>query len=669
MRLQWIAGAGAESLRVRRLGEAVLCLMVGLIVLSVSRATLSTLAYRLNWSSQTVALIYIVPLIIALAANGYTLLRIHDRIILVCFCVLAASRTFAQATYIADVGTGGWRDVRIAASGLSSILIAVIFYRLVQILLITEEKRKQQVLDRLAESTSHRIGTNFLDGLVAAIVDVLQVRMAFVSEIDPESRAELILSSAAMAGESVSAGLRPGIELNQNDREHWQGETEESLFRIDLMDNAGQTVGCLGLMGVAAGSISPGQQSSLRIFAARAAAEILRVQADRRSSEMEAQMLHVQKLESLGVLAGGIAHDFNNLLQAISGSAAITSLMLPEFSEARKSNDQIQEIVEKGASMCHRLLAYAGRAVRTDTVCSLNAVVADTASIVQAARPDCSFALHLSSEPLRVLGDEAQLTQVIINLLTNAADSTEGESGRVEVRTAPGSSTSRMAEGLRLQEDGDYAIVEVIDNGCGIDDDAALKVFDPFYTSKGTGRGIGLAVVLGIVRDHHGDISFRARETGGTTFTVAFPLTGQAVKPAAKQSSPPSAEFSDRSVLLVDDDEAVLKTTRLLLEFAGMSVTTVGSGAEALRHVGQGQQPFDCILIDQTMPGLSGVETCERLRRTGVATPVILMSGFTGDDFDLQQPQVTFLSKPYAIKDLLAAIDKAISGARRSLAG
>lgn len=659
MRPQWMAGLGGESARVRLLGMAVLCLLTGLVVLSICRSTLSALESRLDWTDETTSLLYVIPLSLVVAVIGYTLIRVGDRMALSCFLVMVLCRTIVQITDIADIQSGPLRDTRIAASGVANILVVVVIYRLVRMLLDTEEQRKQLVLQRLAESTSHRIGTNFLEGLVAATVEILNVRLAFISEVDAETQSETILSSAAATGRDVPAALKSGSELTPDWSAQWQGDKGESLYRIDLTDQDGLSVGGLGLVCAESDHISPGQQSSLRIFAARASAEILRLQADRRSSDMEARMLHVQKLEGLGVLAGGIAHDFNNLLQAIGGYAALTDRLLPESSEAREANDQIHGIVRTGGSMCERLLAYAGRAVRADAVCDINEIAQETAKIVQAARTDCRVTLHLSSQPLRVWGDVAQLTQVVINLLTNAADAVQGRNGRIELRTAAGGAGSHMARGLQLTEDGDHAIIEVTDNGCGIDDHAVAKIFDPFYSTKGTGRGIGLAVVAGIVRDHHGDIAVRNHEDDRTTFRIAFPITDRVAEPAAKQARRPPAGLDSRSVLLVDDDDAVRTATRLLLEAAGIAVTTATSGQEAISQL-EADCPFDCILMDQTMPGLSGVETYQRLRGKGVTTPVILMSGFAAVDIDVQTPGVTFLSKPYVTQDLLSAMSTAI---------
>ncbi len=522
MKSQSMTSSTADSQRLTRLGYAVIYLITGVIVLNFARIALSALAMHLDWSGQTANLVYFGPLLAVLLFNGYTVIRIGDRTAGICYLLMGIILVAVHAMATADISDGPLQDLQTMLDGMVYILLSVIFYRVIRLLMNTDQQRKQRLLENLAWGTSHRVGTDFLSGLVSTIVETLNVQLAIVSEIDPESPHEMILSAAAATGQHIPDDLQPGEEVVCEETKLRHTTAGQSLYIIDLTDAEENPIGHLSLFHADSEEISPGQRSSLQVFASRASAELLRIRADRKSDEMEARMLQVQKLESLGVLAGGIAHDFNNLLHAIRSYAAVAGEVIPEKTEARTAIEQIEGVVDKGATMCNRLLAYAGRAVRCDDVCRINAIVTETAGIIQAARSDCHVTLRLSPRPLNVWGDATQLSQVVMNLLTNAADAIDGEHGEIEVCTTTGDHDCSLAGGMQLEDSGEYAFIEVNDNGCGIDDHFVMKIFDPFYTTKGKGRGIGLASVAGIVRDHQGDIAIRSERQIGTKFIVAL---------------------------------------------------------------------------------------------------------------------------------------------------
>jgi two-component system cell cycle sensor histidine kinase/response regulator CckA len=244
--------------------------------------------------------------------------------------------------------------------------------------------------------------------------------------------------------------------------------------------------------------------------------------------------------------------------------------------------------------------------------------------------------------------------------LINAADALDSGKGEIRASTCVSRSGATISNGLSLNDVDEYALVKISDNGCGITDDAKPKLFDPFFTTKGDGRGIGLAAVSGIVKAHRGDIGFTSEVGTGTTFAVAFPLTReQHENPASEAQAPERA--SNLRVLAVDDDELVLATTRLLLESASFDVSTANSGQTAVDLISRSDEDaFDIVLLDQTMPGLSGLETCEVLRNHGVDIPFILMSGFCKIGDIGQSEQVTYMSKPFSRQQLLDAISEAV---------
>jgi len=245
-----------------------------------------------------------------------------------------------------------------------------------------------------------------------------------------------------------------------------------------------------------------------------------------------------------------------------------------------------------------------------------------------------------------------------MNLLTNAVDSLKSLRGTIEVSTQIVVAGGVLPKSLQLENDCDYAVIYVTDTGCGISESARARIFDPFYTTKGQGHGIGLAAVAGIVKDHSGDITFDSRLSVGTSFTVALPLTHveDDVPGLTNRTSP---DVERLNVLLVDDDELVLTSMRMLLEAAGVLVTTSDCGSDALAIAEQRDSSFDVILLDQTMPGMSGLETCRMLRQRGVDSPVVLMSGFSEVNIDKSLDGVHFLGKPCSRTQLIDVLGNA----------
>lgn len=382
---------------------------------------------------------------------------------------------------------------------------------------------------------------------------------------------------------------------------------------------------------------------------------------------MKLRMLHVQKLESLGILAGGIAHNFNNLLQAIGSHASILRDDSLSGKKSARAARSIELIADKGAMLCDRLLTYAGRAIRDNDVCDVNRIVRDTIEIVEAARTDSRISITLAPDELFIWGDAAQLGQVLINLLTNAADATSGSMAQIHVQTSIVDDATTMPDSLTLSNDQQYVLIEFSDNGCGISPDDLPQIFDPFYTTKEQGRGIGLAAIASIVRDHGGEIAINSDQRIGTTFYLALPLTEKRSNESDHPVSETDAIPGQRRLLVVDDDELVQTSTQLLLKSIGAEVTTADSGEEALILCAGQDIPFDCIVMNQTMSGLSGLETCQRLRSMQDEVPVVLTSGYSKVDLHPELTRVRFLAKPATRQQLASAVTDAGSDGSRLL--
>ncbi|NLI46878.1 MAG: PAS domain S-box protein [Acidobacteria bacterium] len=383
-----------------------------------------------------------------------------------------------------------------------------------------------------------------------------------------------------------------------------------------------------------------------------------RAEAERQA--IEAQIQQSQKLESLGVLAGGIAHDFNNLLMVVLGHAEmiLTDHTLSE--QVRGNLADIEKAAQRASELCRQLLAYSGRGRFVIKPVDLNALIQELGRLLEVSiGKNAQVEYRLAEQILPVLADATQLRQVVLNLLTNAAEAMPASDGRITVTTACRHVEEAELEGMVLGqalEAGTYISLEVADTGCGMDPDTVARMFDPFFTTKFTGRGLGLAAVMGIVRSHNGAIACRSRRGAGTTIEVLLPaLTG------------PYSSLSDTGplgvrtwhgqglVLLADDDPQVRTVSRQMLEKLGLQVIAAADGVGAVELFRARSGEFACVLLDLMMPRLSVEEVLETIRQIAPAVPVVLMSGYSDEETARRfvgHNRLWFLQKPFKIKNI-----------------
>ena len=366
--------------------------------------------------------------------------------------------------------------------------------------------------------------------------------------------------------------------------------------------------------------------------------------------KLESQLREAQKLESLGLLAGGLAHDFNNLLVGVLGNAALVLEDLPSDSPLRENVAQIKLAGQRAASLTRQMLAYSGTGRLTIEPVEITPLVEEIVTLVKAAiSKQARLVLALDREsPATVRGDSGQLSQVVMNLITNAAESLPDGVGSVTIGT-----------GVETTGEGAFVVIEVSDTGCGMSAETKARIFEPFYTTMFTGRGLGLAAVDGIVRSHGGRIDVRSSVGRGTTCRVWLPAVVPAVR-AAPHASPAPPRVSHGTVLLVDDEPAVLDVGRRILERSGYHVVAVASGSEAVQLFASLDVRVVAAVIDMTMPGLNGLETMQALRRKAPALPVVLTSGYTTEALETGLPAGTsFIQKPYANSALVEMLHDA----------
>lgn len=388
----------------------------------------------------------------------------------------------------------------------------------------------------------------------------------------------------------------------------------------------------------------------------------------RRSEEerrrLEAQLLHAQKLESLGVLAGGIAHDFNNLLVALLGNAELAVAELPPVSPALPYLRNIEVASSRAAELCRQMLAYSGRGSFVVEAVDLSEVVRETTymlevSISKKARLRYDLAGNL---PL-VEADPTQVRQVVMNLITNASEAIGDHSGEITLSTRV-VECDRATLAATVVDDGlpegPYIALEVADTGCGMAPEVQRRVFDPFFSTKFTGRGLGMAAVLGIVRGHRGAIRLESEPQAGTRVTVLFPASRKASGVRPGRDSSPCGEAVRGTVLVVDDDDNVRPVTRMMLERLGFEVLLASNGREGVEVYRARQGEVVCVLLDLTMPEMDGEETFAALRELDPQVRVILSSGY--NQLEVVQRFADrglagFVQKPYRLADLQAVLE------------
>ncbi|MBD3368218.1 MAG: response regulator [Candidatus Eisenbacteria bacterium] len=397
-----------------------------------------------------------------------------------------------------------------------------------------------------------------------------------------------------------------------------------------------------------------------------AAIERMRAQEERR--ELEEQMRHAQKLESLGVLAGGIAHDFNNLLTGILGNADLALMSTTSDTAVGKSLKEIKKSAERAADLSKQMLAYSGRGNFVIEPIDLNDVVAEMSNLLEVSiSKKATLRCDLSSGLPPVTGDPTQVRQVIMNLITNASDAIGDEDGVISLSTGVGECTqadlAQCYAGSELAE-GTYVYVEVSDTGCGMSEETLTKIFDPFFTTKFTGRGLGLAAALGIIRGHKGGIHVQSREGRGTTFRILFPADEARPVPDGKPAVQSTAGASDGTVLLVDDEETVRLVGASMLEQSGFKVVTASDGNEAVEYFRDHQDEVGCVLLDLTMPRMDGRETFDELRRIREDVRVVLSSGYSEQEVYGQfagEGIAGFVQKPYLMDSLVSEVQHAMT--------
>jgi len=391
--------------------------------------------------------------------------------------------------------------------------------------------------------------------------------------------------------------------------------------------------------------------------------------AEKERARFELRIQQAQKMESLGVLAGGIAHDFNNLLVGMLGNAGLALTQLPPESSVRRYLEQVEKAAQRAADLTNQLLAYSGKGRFVVEPLDVSTLVREMAHLLDTViSKSATLRLDLAEDLPAAVVDAAQIRQVVMNLLTNASDALGADGGAIHVQTGAQEVDAGYLGDTFLGDTldaGRYVFIEVSDTGCGMDDEMRRQIFDPFFTTKFTGRGLGLAAVLGIVRGHRGTIHVYSEPGRGTTIKVLLPASTEARRvvraaPAAKGE----LWRGHGTILVVDDEEIVRDAAKVMLEGCGFTVLTADGGVEAVETFRERHDSIRLVLLDMTMPRMTGDQTFTELRRIEPRLRVVLSSGYNEQDATNRftgRGLAGFIQKPYTLAKLLEIVRAALA--------
>lgn len=385
-----------------------------------------------------------------------------------------------------------------------------------------------------------------------------------------------------------------------------------------------------------------------------------RVLEQRRQVAEGIKLQESQRMESLGVMAGAIAHDFNNLLHVIMLNSDLAKQYLKPDSQSATSIDRVITTVDRAAELCSELLAYSGRGNFIIEPFDIESLVSDMRSLLEISTPK-GVTIESSSDASnpKVRGDITQIRQVILNLITNAGEALDNSGGNINIEIGNQTCEKDFIHEKNWLEEvapGDFVRISVKDNGCGMDDATMQRIFDPFFSTKETGHGLGLSAVLGIVRGHNGAIEFESAIGEGTTVTLLLPVSDNATE--VQQTRPLELQTTPGGgvILFADDEPDIRALARTVLEEAGYEVVVASNGFEAISQFEQHKDRLHLVILDLMMPNKTGLEAYLEIAEIDDSVPVVFSSGFNEKEALDKLPPKTrsaFLKKPYLANDLL----------------
>jgi two-component system cell cycle sensor histidine kinase/response regulator CckA len=390
--------------------------------------------------------------------------------------------------------------------------------------------------------------------------------------------------------------------------------------------------------------------------------------AEEEHQKLQAQAQYTQKIKSLEILAAGIAHDFNNLLMGIMGNASLALGKIAKDSPIRYYLEKIEKSVEQAAELTRQMLAYSGKGKFNLEELDVSTLIENMTPLLKSSiSKKVSLIFNLEKKLPRIVADLSQIRQVFLNLVVNASEAIGDRSGTILIKTDVINANNMDFSELYLDSESAeerYVVVDISDSGPGMSEQTKSKIFDPFFTTKFIGRGLGLAVVLGIVRGHKGMIKVFTEPGSGTTFKVFFPVIKKMTKMKNEEKSIEKEKTVARKTLLVvDDEEIVLEVASSMLESAGFNVLNASDGQECIEIFQRHQDEILLVLLDATMPNMNGEEAFRELKRLQSDVKVILTSGYSEQDAThhfFNEGLAGFIQKPYSLNQLILKVNEVL---------
>lgn len=461
----------------------------------------------------------------------------------------------------------------------------------------------------------------------------------------------------------VISMLARGKHINQDDinSDFLTDREERSFLCVALLRNDGVS----GFVGFETSGASKDwllkDKELLRTTGEIISSTLERQRAEQDKIQAEEQLRHSMKMEAVGTLAGGLAHDFNNLLQGISGYIQLLLMKKTEDDHDREYLEKASQASIRAADLVRRLLIFSRKVDVELSPINVNDVILNAVHLLERTIPKMvAIRTLISPELFTIQADSTQIEQVVVNLTNNAVDAMEN-SGKLVIKAKNLTVKNTSSYNSIKLHHGEYVMIQISDNGQGMDQPTLTRIFEPFFTTKdlGKGTGLGLATVYGIVKDHHGYIDCTSTPGKGTTFTIVLPAGNLSPKKEKVEAIPDINKKGKESILLVDDEDDILETTANYLTEYGYTTHKVSSAEEAIRFCRKHGESIDVIVMDIGMPGMGGVRGLEELKKSNKDIKVIIASGYS--DHKIAKDPIgygafEFVSKPYNLDKLVVAI-------------
>jgi len=542
-------------------------------------------------------------------------------------------------------------------------------------------ENEMRMLNNLYHISVVKRGDDFFDEVTMAISRLFHLN-ASISRINADGKTERIVSlylngsikknfDIALKGTPCEGVLTKkhiyavstGIHLQFPNVKALADTQAEAFIGLGIFNRRGNVIGIINAFGQKR-EFAESDIKVLQTIGEMVASEFERIDEEHEKELIREQLFQAHKMEAIGTLAGGIAHDFNNMLQGILGHASLIKAQMPQGHELYDSVDTIEHIADRAAQLTKQLLGFARKGKYVIESIAINDIVRNVLKIItKTFDRKIEIITDLAEDLLFIECDRSQIEQVIMNLCLNARDAMP-HGGKLVIKTFNSSATGANMSGASPGSIGSQIVMKISDTGFGISDEIKDRIFEPFFTTKelGKGTGMGLAMVYGVVTNHHGTITVSSSPGKGTSFMIALPAMVK--RPPAAEGAYQPLFHGKGTILVVDDEEFVRSVLKDMLENLGYRVILASNGREAIDSYARQREYIDLVILDLVMPVMGGQEAYEHLIRMNRDLKVLIASGqVAADQASLihGQRHQTFIQKPFKLHEIATIIKTLLS--------